>query len=126
MRRGVLYVGLFTTVAMILAAFGVTRYSWPMSTTLPAVILLFLLLAYIFLWRNAEREDLSPDERPNKSTNALKWLFVLLVPGAIGGLAAASEDGWNIGDTIGACVWVLLFGLFTSELIGRKGNGQNR
>jgi hypothetical protein len=122
MRKRVLYIVLLTSVAIILAVIGVTRYAWPMSITFPAVILVFSLLAYLFLWRNGERRVATSSGSSNKSKSALKWLFVPFVLGAIGALISALMEGWNVGDTIGACVFAVLSLLVISKLIRRKGN----
>jgi peptidoglycan/LPS O-acetylase OafA/YrhL len=122
MKRKTLYLVLFTSVAMALAVLGVTRYSIPMITAFPAVILIFALLAYFFVWRNSDRREIDSGHGDAGRKNRLLLLFIPLGLGAIGAVVSALQGGWNIGDTIGACVFVVLSLLIAYEVIRRNRN----
>ena len=122
MKRNVLYLVLFTSVAMASAVLGVTRYSIPMAIAFPAVILIFALLAYLLVGRNAERKEIDLGTGEGRGNNQLLLLFVPMGLGAIGALVSALQEEWNIGDTIGACVFVALSLLIGYEVIRRNRN----
>jgi|SRR5580700_1509559 uncharacterized membrane protein YfcA len=119
MKRNVLYLVLFASVAMASAVLGVTRYSMPMVIAFPAVILIFALLAYLFVWRSPERREVDSGGE-DRGKNRLLLLFIPMGLGAIGALVSALQEGWNIGDTIGACVFVVLSLLIGYEVIRRN------
>jgi putative effector of murein hydrolase LrgA (UPF0299 family) len=122
MKRNLVYLVLFTSVAMASAVLGVTRYSIPADIAFPAVILIFALLAYLLVWRKPERREIDSGKGAGRGKNRLLLLFVPMGLGAIGALVLALQEGWNIGDTIGACVFVVLSLLIGYEIIRRNRN----
>lgn len=121
MGRNVLYLVSLTSVVMALAVLGITRYSTPMIVAIPSVIVVFALSAYVLLLRIPKADSLEPS---GKSKNRLTLLLIPLVLGAISGLVAALQEGWNIGDTIGACVFVALSALIIYESTRRNRNAR--
>jgi hypothetical protein len=65
-------------------------------------------------------------EPSSKSKNRLTLLLVPLFLGAIGGVISALREGWNIGDTIGACGFVVLSALIIYESTRRNRNARSR
>lgn len=126
MKRNLLYLVLFTSVAMASAVLAVIRYSVSMVVAFPAVILIFALLAYLFVWRNPERREIDSGNGEDRGKNRLLLLFVPLGLGAIGALVSALQEGWNIGDTIGACVFVALSLLIGYKVIRRNRNAHTK
>ena len=124
MKRILLLVS-FGSVSMAVAAIGVTRYRWPVSITYTGVIVLFSLLSYLLFWHGAGRRVAVARGNENKTKGGLKLLFIPFVLGAISALFLALKEGWNVGDTIGACVFVVFAVLVVSELIRRKGNAHS-
>ena len=123
MNRNVLYLVILTSAVMALAVLGTTRYSTPMIVAIPSVIVVFALSAYVLLLRKPKLGSSNPSD---KSKNRLTLLLIPLVLGAIGALASALQEGWNVGDTIGACVFIVLSAMIIYEAVRRNRNARSR
>ena len=122
MNRNTLYLVISTSIVIALAVLGITRYSIRVIVALPFVIVVFTLSAYVLLLRRPKSDSAEPI---GKNKKRLSLLLVPLVIGAAGGLLSALQEGWNIGDTIGACVFVALSALIIYESSRRSRNVRN-
>ena len=120
MRKKLSYVVGFTSLAMVLAVLGVTRYSVAMVVAFPAVTVIYALLVYVFLWRDPERSGAVLQNSAKQPQNRLALIIVPMAIGAVGALVSALQEGWNIGDTIGAGGFVLLLLLVGYQVVRRK------
>ena len=117
-----LHLVLFTSVVIASAVFGVTRYSLRMVIAFPAVIVIFALLTYFFIWHNSEVKESHSEKGKGRGRKRLMLIFVPMALGAISALVSALQEGWNIGDTIGVCVFIVLSLLIGYEAIRRNRN----
>jgi hypothetical protein len=108
MGRNLVFLAVFTTITMLLSVLAVMRYGVPIIVAFAPVVLVFLILAVLFVWRNRKGSFAASDTTSEKSKAALKWLFIPFGIGAAGALVTALQGGWSVGDTIGA----ILFGVF--------------
>jgi uncharacterized membrane protein YfcA len=123
MNRNVLYLVILTSIVMALAVLEITRYSTPMIVAIPLLIVVFAICAYILLLRKPKSDSSKPS---GNAKNRLPLLFIPLALGAIGGLVSALQEGWNIGDTIGACVFLVLSSMIIYESNRRNRNARSR
>ncbi|MEO8657814.1 MAG: hypothetical protein ABI693_05050 [Bryobacteraceae bacterium] len=95
-----------------------------MTIVFPALILI-ALFAYLFLRRNSERRGIDSGNDGHWGKNPWIWVFVLMTLSAIDAFISALQEGWNIGDTIGACVFFVLSVLILPEAVRRNRNARN-
>ena len=107
MRRDILFLASFTSIMMLLGILGMMRYHVSIALAFIPVILLFLVFSLVVVWRNCKRDSLDHTES-KKNRIALKWLFVPFGISALIALVTALQEGWTVGDTIGA----IFFGIF--------------
>jgi uncharacterized membrane protein YfcA len=111
MKKSIFLLGAFTTMAMLLAALVVMRYGVSMTVAFGSVFIMSMLLSATLIWRN--RKNKAHGHKDSDKSGRLKWLIVPFAAGAIGAPILASQQAWNVGDTVGA----ILFGVF-ALLIG--------
>jgi hypothetical protein len=108
MGRNFLFLAVFTSITMLLSVLAVMRYGVPIIVAFAPVVLVFLILAVLFVWRNRKGGLAASDATSEKSHAALKWLFIPFGIGGAGALVMALQGDWSVGDTIGA----IFFGVF--------------
>jgi cobalamin synthase len=105
MRKSILFLAAFATIAMLIAVLAVVKYSESMTVAFLPVVVVFIMLAVPLVWRSSKHEY---GGTSNRSRTGLKWLFVPFAIGVLGALLMALREGWDVGDTIGA----IFFGVF--------------
>ncbi|MGA7458715.1 MAG: hypothetical protein WBW69_00715 [Candidatus Korobacteraceae bacterium] len=120
MKKDLLFLGAFTTVAMLIAVLIVMKYSVPIAAAFIPVVLVFVVFAAFLILRGRRRDLAADGAASEKSQTALKWMFVPFGIGAVIALVMSLQEGWTVGDTVGA-IFVGIFGLLIAyELFRRR------
>jgi TctA family transporter len=120
MGKNLLFLAVFTSITMLLSVLAVMRYGVPIIVAFAPVVLVFLIIAVLFVWRNRKGGIAASDTTSEKSQAALKWLFIPFAIGAAGALVMALQRGWSVGDTIGAIFLGVFALLLCYEVVRRR------